>query len=227
VIFSSRAIPGNEKAIGTIINALIQQGVEVITDRTELVHVSGHPRRDELAAMYGWTRPRIAVPVHGEPLHLAEHATFARAQGVPEVVQVLNGAVIRLAPGPAGVIDHVPAGRIYRDGDLLVEAGDRAIPERRKLAFTGIVTVAVAIDQRGELAGDPVIETMGLPPATRRGQPLNDIVADTVAQVLDGLPRARRRDPETVENALDRAIRAALNEVWGKKPACHVLVIEV
>src|ERR687893_2167424 len=135
VIFSSRAIPGNEKGIGTIINKLVRQGIEVITDRTDLVHVSGHPRRDELEAMYRWTRPRIAVPAHGEDVHLAEHGVFARAQGVPEVVVARNGRVVRLAPGPAGIIDEVPSGRLYRDGDLLIESGDPAIPERRKLAF--------------------------------------------------------------------------------------------
>src|SRR5918993_5482811 len=101
VIFSSRAIPGNEKAIGRIVNLLVRSGIEVLTDRHDLVHVSGHPRRDELAAMYRWTRPRIAVPAHGEDIHLAEHAAFARKQGVPEVVRARNGVVVRLAPGPA------------------------------------------------------------------------------------------------------------------------------
>ena len=227
VIFSSRAIPGNEKAIGNIINGLIQRGIEVVTDRTDLVHVSGHPRRDEMAAMYRWTRPRIAVPVHGEPLHLAEHATFARAQGAQEVVRARNGSMVRLAPGRAEIIDDVPAGRLYRDGDIMICGSDRAIPERRKLSMAGIVSVAIAIDERGEIAGDPVIDMMGLPSATRRGEPIADLVAETVGQVLDGLPRARRRDPDAVEKAVDRAIRGTLQGIWGKKPACHVLVVEV
>jgi ribonuclease J len=227
VIFSSRAIPGNEKAVGQIINSLIGQGVEVITDRTDLVHVSGHPRRDEMAAMYEWTRPRIAVPAHGEELHLAEHAAFARAQGVPEVVRARNGTMVRLAPGPAEIVDDVPAGRLYKDGDLLVGAAERAIPERRKLSFAGIVSVAIAIDERGEVAGDPVIDLMGLPSATRRGESIPDLIADTVGEILDGLPRARRRDPEAVEQAVERAIRSTVQNVWGKKPACHVLVVEI
>ena len=227
VIFSSRAIPGNEKPIGAIINGLIERGIEVITDRTHLVHVSGHPRRDEMAAMYRWTRPRIAVPVHGEPLHLAEHATFARAQGAQEVVRARNGSMVRLAPGRAEIIDDVPAGRLYRDGDIMIGGSDRAIPERRKLSMAGIVSVAIAIDERGEIAGDPVIDMMGVPSATRRGEPIADLVAETVGQVLDGLPRARRRDPDAVEKAVDRAIRGTLQGIWGKKPACHVLVVEV
>ncbi|KFG68171.1 ribonuclease J [Microvirga sp. BSC39] len=226
VIFSSRAIPGNEKAVGSIINSLIEQGIEVITDRTELVHVSGHPRRGELAQMYQWTKPRIAIPAHGEPLHLSEHAKFARQQGVPEVVRAKNGSLVRLAPGPAEIVDNIPAGRLYRDGNIVIGAGDRALPERRKLAFAGIVTVAIAIDDRGELVGDPVIDAMGLPDKNRQGRDLTDIIADTVADLLDGLPKAKRRDPEAVENAVHRAVRAAVNQEWGKKPACHVLVIE-
>lgn len=227
VIFSSRAIPGNEKAVGQIINSLVRQKVEVITDRTHLVHVSGHPRRDEMEAMYRWTRPRIAVPAHGEELHLAEHAAFAKAQGVPEIVRARNGMVVRLAPGRAEIIDDVPSGRLYRDGDILVEESDRAIGERRKLAFGGIVSVAIAIDGRGGISGDPVIDIMGLPSQTRKGESVLDLIADTVTQVLDGLSRPKRRDPEAVENAVDRAIRSAVNQVWGKKPACHVLVIPV
>jgi ribonuclease J len=227
VIFSSRTIPGNEKEVGQIVNTLLRRGVEVITDRTELVHVSGHPRRAELAAMYRWTRPRIAVPAHGEEMHLAEHAAFARQQGVPEVVRARNGSIVRLAPGPAEIIDEAPTGRLYRDGDIVIGMGERALPERRKLAFTGVISVAIAVDSRGEIAGDPVIELMGLPAQTRRGEAMADIIADAVSEVLDGLSRPKRRDPEAVEQAVHRAVRAAANAVWGKKPACHVLVIEV
>jgi ribonuclease J len=167
------------------------------------------------------------VPAHGEDLHLSEHATFAKAQGVPEVVRARNGTLVRLAPGPAEIIDDVPAGRLYKDGDILIGPADRAIPERRKLAFAGIVSVAIAIDDRGDVAGDPVIDVMGLPGLTRRGESIPDLVADTVGNVLDSLPKPKRRDPEAVEQAIERAIRSAVQNVWGKKPACHVLVVEV
>ncbi|MBZ6074975.1 ribonuclease J [Microvirga puerhi] len=227
VIFSSRAIPGNERAIGAIINSLVEQGIEIITDRTELVHVSGHPRRGELAQMYRWTRPKIAIPAHGEALHLAEHAKFARAQGAQEVVQARNGTLVRLAPGLAEIIDRLPAGRLYKDGNIVIAAGERALPERRKLAFAGIVTVAIAIDDRGELAGDPIVDAMGLPEKNRQGEIMLDLIADVVGDVLKGLPKARRRDPEAVETAVHRGVRSAVNEAWGKKPACHVLVVEV
>ena len=227
VIFSSRTIPGNERAVGTIQNALVRAGIDVVTDRHALVHVSGHPRRAEMARMYEWTRPRIAVPVHGEDIHLAEHAEFARAQGVDEVVRARNGTMVRLAPGRAEVIDHVPAGRLYRDGEVVVGSGDRAVPERRKLAFAGIVTVAIAVDGRGEIAGRPRVEQMGVPATGRGGESLADLIDDAIEEVLDGLPRTKRRDPDAVEQAVGRAIRGALRNVWGKKPACHVMVIEV
>jgi ribonuclease J len=177
--------------------------------------------------MYAWTRPRIAIPAHGEALHLAEHAAFARAQGVPEVVQARNGTLVRLAPGKAAIVDDVPAGRLYRDGDIVIEATDRAIPDRRKLAFGGIVSVAIAIEEDGTIAGDPIIDSMGLPERSRRGELITDLIATVVGETLDGLPRAKRRDPDTVETAVVRAIRNSVGNVWGKKPACHVLVVEV
>lgn len=227
VIFSSRTIPGNERDVGAIINDLIDMGAEVITDRTELVHVSGHPRIEEMIAMYSWTRPKASIPVHGEALHLDEHARFARAQGVRTVVKARNGSVVRLAPGTPEVIDHVKVGRLYKDAEVLIDSRDRAIPERRKLAEAGIVSVAIAIDGRGTVLGEPAVDIMGLPNRGRDGEALIDTVADTVQQTLRGLSPGKRKDSEAVENAVDRAVRSALNDVWGKKPACHVQVVEI
>ena len=151
VIFSSRTIPGNERAVGRIQNRLVDLGCEIVTDGDALVHVSGHPRREELKEMYGWVRPRIAIPMHGEARHLAEHAKLARAAGVKEVLDVRNGDMVRLAPGPAEIIDEAPVGRLFRDGSLLVPSEDGPVRERRSLAFAGIVIVALARSGRGEL----------------------------------------------------------------------------
>ena len=148
VIFSSRPIPGNEKAISTVINGLIDQGVRVITDRTHLVHVSGHPRRDELADMIGWVKPRLLIPVHGEALHLAEHADLARSLGVT-VGMCRNGDLVKLAPGDPGIVDEVPAGRLYKDGKLLVDAQARTIADRKRLSITGIVIGRAGLDREG------------------------------------------------------------------------------
>src|SRR5215813_9949832 len=126
VIFSSRAIPGNEKAVMRVINGLVAQGIEVITDRTHLVHVSGHPRRAELADMIGWVRPQILIPVHGEALHMAEHADFVRRAGI-KAVTCRNGDLMRLAPGVPTIVDEVPAGRLYKDGRLVVASEARTV----------------------------------------------------------------------------------------------------
>src|SRR5499427_3709558 len=153
VIFSSRAIPGNEKAVMRVVNGLVDRGIEVITDRTHLVHVSGHPRRAELADMIKWVRPQILIPVHGEALHMAEHAALARRAGVAKPMQCRNGDLLRLAPGEPAIIDEVPAGRLYKDGSLLVEAEARTVADRRRLGFVGIVSVALVISDRGEIIG--------------------------------------------------------------------------
>ena len=227
VIFSSRTIPGNERAVGAIHNALARDNVEVITDRTHLVHVSGHPRREELARLYGWLKPKIAIPAHGEDLHLTEHRTFALSLGVKHVLRAGNGDVIALSAEGARKIDEAPTGRLYQDGTLLVGALERTIAERRKLSFAGIVSIAVAIDDRGGIAGEPEIAVLGLPPRTADGTDFDEFVADAVADVIDGLPKGKRRDPEAFRNALERGIRSAVNEEWGKKPLVHALVIEV
>ena len=227
VIFSSRTIPGNEKPVSRIINFLIRQGVEVITDRTHMVHVSGHPRRDEVRRMYEWLRPKIAIPVHGEALHLHEHALFAKALGVGDVVTAFDGQMVRLAPGAATIIGDAKAGRLYLDGNLLLPADDEAIRERRKLALAGIISVAFAIDQRGDIVGEVEIEASGLPQTTPEASPLLDLLLDAVLRCVEGLPRARRRDADLVENAVERAARAAVNGLWGKKPKVHVLVVQV
>ncbi len=227
VIFSARPIPGNEKAIARVINGLVAQGVEVITDRTHLVHVSGHPRRDELRELIGWVRPQILIPAHGEALHLAEHAELARRAGVPKVLICRNGDLVRLAPNGPDIIDEVPAGRLYKDGGLLVNAGARTIATRRRLSFAGMVSVALALDQNGVLVADPEVELIGLPESDAGGAAMAEIAHDAVEQAFDALPRPRRRDPEAVAAAVRRGVRSAIAERWNKKPICHVHVLTV
>jgi ribonuclease J len=227
VIFSSRTIPGNEKAVGAIINSLVTQGIEVITDRTHLVHVSGHPRRDELREMISWVRPQLLVPVHGEALHLAEHAKLAREAGVPKVITCRNGDVVRLGPGDPAVIDQIPAGRLYKDGFLLETDKARAVVERRRLSFAGCAFIAIALNDKGELADDPEVELMGIPENNAAGEDIADEVFELVVSTVENLPRARRRDPDAVSEAVRRAVRASIAEQWGKKTLCvvHVLMV--
>jgi ribonuclease J len=227
VIFSSRTIPGNEKAVGSIINSLVTQGVEVITDRTQLVHVSGHPRRDELRDMIAWVRPQLLIPVHGEALHLSEHAQLARAAGVPKVLICKNGDLVRLGPGDPAVIDELPSGRLYKDGSILEDSKSRAVVERRRMAFAGCVFVAIAVTDKGELADDPEIDLVGIPEKNMAGEELDDIVFDAVVSTVETLPRARRRDPDALAESVRRAVRSTVANEWGKKPLCYVHVLEV
>jgi ribonuclease J len=227
VIFSARPIPGNEKAIARIINGLIEQGVEVITDRTHLVHVSGHPRRDELRDMIGWVRPRILIPAHGEALHLAEHAELARRAGVPQVLVCRNGDLVRLAPGAAEIIDALPSGRLYKDGALVIDAEARTIAARRRLSFSGIVSVALAMNDKGALVADPEVELIGLPEVDAGGAIMAEVALRAVEEAFEALPKPRRRDPDEVAESLRRAVRGAIAERWNKKPVCHVHVLVV
>jgi ribonuclease J len=227
VIFSSRTIPGNEREVNRAINGLILQGVEVITDRTHLVHCSGHPRRGEVERFYGWLRPQVAIPAHGEPLHLYEHARVARALGVPHVVSARNGDMVLLGPGQPGIIDEITTGRVAQDGTTLVALGDTLFQERRRLAYAGVVSIAVALTSRGELAGDPDVLTSGLPTRLRDGAATDKLIDETIFATLDSLPRQRRRDFDGVSIAIERAVRSTLQATWGKRPQVHVLVVPV
>lgn len=227
VIFSSRTIPGNEKAVGRVQNNLVDLGADVVTDADAPVHCSGHPRRGELKKMYGWVKPRIAVPMHGEARHLAAHAELARSLGVETVISARNGSVVRLCPEPAEIIDEAPAGRLYKDGRVMLAERSNTLGERRKLAFAGTVSVSVALSPQGEILGEPQIAFFGLPESDDDGVPMAEIVFDAIFSALDGIPRPRKKNSGLVGEAVRRAVRAAVNEAWGKKPLCAVLVTVV
>jgi ribonuclease J len=224
LVFSARAIPGNEREINAIANALTMRGVRLITDRDRLVHVSGHPRRGELVEMYNWLKPKIALPVHGEPVHLAAHAGLARELGVETVIVVKDGVVTRLAPEPAAEIDRIELNRLYRDGRIVGRLEDIGVPERRKLGFGGHVAVAIVINSRGDPVADPEIALTGVPIRDGDGERLEEAVLDAIDGTLRSMPRPQRRDPDVLGEAIRRAVRAAVAEAWGKKPVCTVLV---
>lgn len=224
VVYSSRVIPGNEKAILETKNQLIEQGIKIIEDGDALVHVSGHPRRNELKQMYAWTRPRILVPVHGEAAHLVAQGALGAMSGIPEVAQVRNGDMIRLAPGPAEIIDQVPFGRIYKDGRLIGSEEDVGIRDRRKLSYVGHVAVNVVLDDRYDLAGDPDVVAVGVARADMRGELLEDLMLSAAIGAVESIPRVRRKDLDLVAEAARRAVRNAANDAWGKKPVVTVFV---
>ena len=224
IIFSSRTIPGNEKAVGKVQNALSRLGVDIITDNEALVHVTGHPRRDELKQMYAWMRPAIAIPMHGEARHLKEHAKLAKEAWVKETFVMLDGEVVRLWPGPASVIDEAPVGRLYRDGNLIVPDIDGPVKARRKLSFAGIVVAAMVFSRKGEILCEPEITLEGIPLATADGEAMTEVVLDAIDGTLRSIPPGRRKDLEMVRDAMHRAIRGSINEAWGKKPIVKVLI---
>ncbi|MDI7864370.1 ribonuclease J [Rhizobiaceae bacterium n13] len=227
VVFSSRAIPGNEKAILEIKNGLIEQGILVVTDNEALVHVSGHPRRNELQRMYEWTRPQILVPVHGEAAHLTAQAELGKQSGIAVVPRVRNGDMLRLAPGPAEVIGEVPHGRIFRDGNLIGDLDEMGISERKKLAYVGHVAVNIILDSRFDFLEDPDVVSIGLPAYDDEGEDMDDTIYDAVLGAVESIPRARRKDLNTVREAVRRAVRAVANQAWGKKPVVTVFLTKV
>ncbi|KAB0573314.1 ribonuclease J [Brucella pituitosa] len=224
VIFSSRPIPGNEKAILDIKNKLIDQGIKLISDDDALVHVSGHPRRSELKRMYSWVRPRILVPVHGEAAHLVAQGSLGAMEGIEEIAQVRDGDMLRLAPGKAEIIDEAPVGRIYKDGKLIGDEDEIGMVERRKLAFVGHVAVSVLLDRDFKIMDEPDLVAFGLPEEDGQGDLMEDILLDAAIEAIDSIPRARRKDLEVVRESVRRAVRSATNEAWGKKPVVTVFI---
>ncbi|HVO93733.1 MAG TPA: hypothetical protein VMT22_12875, partial [Terriglobales bacterium] len=163
---------------------------------------------------------------HGEALHLSEHAALARRLGVPQVIQCRNGDLVQLSGNP-GLIDEVPAGRLYKDGTLLIEAEARTVADRKRLSYAGAVSVALALTEDGKLADEPSYDLIGIPERDRDGGSMHEAVHDSVIATFESLPRGKRRDPDAVAEALRRAVRAAVAERWGKKPMCYVHVLAV
>ena len=221
VIFSSKIIPGNEVAIGRIMNALSDAGVLIVTDRQAHVHVSGHPGRPELKQMYQWVRPEIVVPVHGEARHMAEQARFALSTGVPRAVVQKNGDVVRLAPdGPAKVGDE-RVGRLVLDGDVILPADGATINERRRIGFAGLIAVALPVRSDGTLAGPPDVRPIGVPVEEDRG--------DFIVDAVDAAAHAYKPggDVEGVREAVRLAVRRCATLWTGKKPVVEVMVVKV
>ena len=223
-IFSSRVIPGNERSVGRLQNALMARGVEVITDREADIHVSGHPARDELVRVYQWVRPRIALPVHGEVRHMVEHAALARTCQVPETIVAPNGTLVRLAPGLAEIIDHVPVGRLARDGDSLVSVDGSALRERRKLLWNGAVAATLVIDGRGRAVAPPKVSLRGI--EDEEGV-LVEAIAAGLREMLADLSPSERNDDKRIEEASRQAVRRVVRAHLGKKPLTDVHIVRI
>jgi ribonuclease J len=224
VIFSSRIIPGNEKAINRLHNALIRLGVEVVTDEDHFVHVSGHPYRDELVRMYQMVRPQIAIPVHGEARHLLGHAELARQCQVPDALVIENGAMVRLDHRGGTVVDELPVGRIGSDGKSLLPIRGAVLQQRRRAGNEGSVVAALVVDRRGRLAAPPQISLIGLAEApTEPAAALCNALGDAV----EGLPAPLRQDDNALRDAARRVVRRIVGERFGKRPLIDIQLVRL
>ncbi|HTJ59339.1 MAG TPA: ribonuclease J [Devosiaceae bacterium] len=227
VIFSSWAIPGNEREVIDIQNMLIDRGIELITRDDALVHVTGHPRREELKRLYGWVKPQVLVPVHGEPVHLMAHAKLGRESGIPNVLEARNGDMVRLFPEPLNFPGEVRVGELYLDGNVLCTPDESGVKGRRRLSFGGHVVVSLCVSGNGSIAAGPEIVVEGLPEVEDDDESLGQVIKRTVFGTLKSIPPKRRSDPELVNTALSKAVRNEVNAFWGRKPNVTVFVHRV
>ncbi|MFC0683793.1 ribonuclease J [Novosphingobium clariflavum] len=216
VLFSSRQIPGNEIPIGRIQNRLSDAGIVIVTDRQSMIHVSGHPGRPELEALYGWLRPDILVPVHGEVRHMREQARLGLASGIPKAIFQKNGDLVRLAPSHPGKFGEVRSGRLVLDGDIIAPADGDAMVMRRRMSFNGVVSVAA--DRKGHVQ----VAAIGLP----LDEDYPKFVEEAQRDVTEALSRARKSDREVRVEAARLAARRAATRWSGKKPQVQVLLLE-
>lgn len=220
VVFSSKQIPGNEIAIGRIMNQLAARDILTVTEKQAHIHVSGHPGQPELAALYGWLRPRLIVPVHGEIRHMHEQARFAVEQGVPDALVQENGDLVRLAPGPAHILERVRSGRLILDGDVILPADGETINERRKLSFYGQISVAVVLS-RGKFA-DSAIQYRGVPVEDER-----EVFLDEMNAAAEKAAKSPARDRDALKEAIRLGVRRIATDWTGKKPIVDVLILDI
>jgi len=228
MIFSSWAIPGNEREVIDIQNRLIDRGIEVITNGDALVHVTGHPRRDELRQLYSWVQPDVLVPVHGEAAHLEAHAKLGKAEGIKTVFSIRNGDMVRLSPDPMHFPGEVPYGQLYLDGEILCTPEESGVRGRRKLMFGGAVVVSLVIDKTGRVLSGPAIDIEGMPILEDGDEDTPfDLAEKTIKGVLKSMPPKRRGDPDVLGEAIRRAVRSELSSYWGRKPNVMVFAHKV
>lgn len=223
VIFSSRVIPGNETAIARLQNQLVRRGIGVLTHQHGLIHVSGHPGRDDLAQMYRLVRPRAAVPVHGELRHMVEHAALAREEGVAETVVGENGTLIRLAPGPAAVLGRVPVGRLAVEGNRPVPIDGRLVKERAKAIYNGAAVVTIVLNGTRPREDDIQVTSIGLVEGDEE-QVISDIRRAVVSAVAS-LREHEYGNDATAKEAVRLAVRRGFRQLFDKRPVTYVHLV--
>jgi len=228
MIFSSWAIPGNEREVIDIQNLLIDRGIEVITNDEELVHVTGHPRRGELIQLYDWVKPDVLVPVHGEAAHLEAHAVLGKAQDIDEVFSIRNGDLVRLFPDARHFRGEVQTGELYLDGEILCTPKESGVKGRRRLSFGGHIAVSLCINKLGVVTAGPDMSIEGLPHVESDDEDSpEEMIRQVVRGVVRSIPAKRRADADVLGEAIRRAVRAEIAAYWGRKPNVSIFVHKV
>ena len=226
LVFSSRTIPGNERAVARLQDRFVRMGVEIVTSKDAFVHVSGHPGRDELRRMYGWIRPKSAVPVHGELHHLRAHARLARECGVGTVAEIEDGILLRISEDKVERVGEIPVGRLGLDGGRLVPLDSEHVRARKRLSEQGFVTGSIVLNGRGKVLAAPRVSSRGIV-ADDEVQDLASELADRGAHALERLSAKQRRDDDTVEDAVRTAMRRHVRANYGRRPLVEVHVMRI
>ena len=227
VIFSSKIIPGNEKKLFKLHNQLVKNGIDVVSEENEFVHVSGHPNREDLRDMYNWIRPKSVIPVHGEHRHMIEHITFAKEMQVPYPVQVENGDIVRLYPGEnPKVVDKAPTGRIFVDGNISVGEESQSIKDRKIMSFNGFLEITVIIDNKKSIIKKPIISFRGIPSNGQHSDLVFEI-EDKIQDICKTFSLKKTNQEENLIEALKINCRKKVKEKTGKRPYTNINLVRI
>ena len=227
VIFSSKIIPGNEKKLYKLHNQLVKNNINVISEDSEFVHVSGHPNREDLKDMYNWVKPKSVIPVHGEHRHMIEHINFAKEMQVPYPVRIENGDIVQLFPGEKPrVIDKAPVGRMYLDGNISVGEESQSVKERKNLSFNGFVEVTIIINDKGKLVKNPIISFKGIP---SNGENSNFVfqLQSKIQSICKTFSLKNANQEQNLIEALRTNCRKTIKEKTGKRPYTNVNLVRI
>ena len=226
VIFSSKIIPGNEKKLYKLHNNLVKEGIEVISEDNEYIHVSGHPNREDLRDMYNWVKPKAVIPVHGEHRHMIEHIEFAKEMQVKYPVQVENGDIVKLYPGEKPeVYDKAPSGRVYLDGNVPVEEDSRSIKERRNISSNGFLEATIMITPKGNIHNKPLVTFRGLPVYEN-----DDFIyglEEEIERTVKTFSLNNTKQQDNLIDALKITCRKFSKEKTGKKPLTNINLVRI
>ena len=226
VIFSSKIIPGNEKKLYKLHNQLVREGINVISEETDFVHVSGHPNRDDLKDMYEWIQPNSIIPVHGEQRHMLEHISFAKKLNVPHPIKVENGDIVRIFPGDSPeVFDKAPYGKIFLDGNIGVEEESKSIKERRNISQNGHLNITVIITTQGNIHNTPIVNFMGIPILNTEEFKIS--IIDKIDKIANSFLLNNKKQDENFKDALKVTCRKFTKEKTGKRPITNINLVRI